>query len=226
MIEVSFTQRYPKIKIEVSLSLQRGFNFILGPSGCGKTTVIKTVSGLLKPDEGLVKCCDEVFLDTRKGIFLPPQRRRIGVVFQEHGLLPHLKVRENLSFAIGKVRQVRFRPEELLERFGLKGLENRYPDELSGGQKQRVAVVMALAFNPRALLMDEPFSSLDVDTKLEIIEFLKELELNIPVLVVSHDPVEALLLADRVFIMKEGRIIRQGGKEVLGELLDKLYGRK
>ena len=223
MIEVSFSKRYTNLDIEVSLRLERGFNFILGPSGCGKTTTVRVIAGLLKPDEGFVKCCEEVFLDTDKGIFLPPQRRRVGVVFQDHTLMPHLTVKDNINFALGKVRNKSLDAGELISRFGLSGLEDKHPHQLSGGQRQRVAVVMALAFNPRALLMDEPFSSLDFERKIEIIEFLKDLELDIPVVVVSHDLIEALLLADKVFFMESGRVVKSGGRELLSDALNKIY---
>ncbi len=223
MIEVDFFKAYPQMSIEAKFTFERGFNFIVGPSGCGKSTTLSVVAGLIKPERGLVRCCEEVFLDTDKGIFLPPQKRRIGVVFQEHTLMPHLTVEGNIRFALGKVKDRKIDADEIVDRFGLRGLENRYPHELSGGQKQRVAVLMALAFEPRALLMDEPFSSLDFDTKMEIMEFLKSLHADIPIVIVSHDPLEAITLADRVYVMREGKVVASGGKDILRDLLRDSY---
>ncbi len=216
-IRLSFRKVYPSLTVEGEFTFRGGFNVVLGPSGSGKTTLLRVLAGLLKPDEGFLLCGGEVFMDTERGIFLPPQKRRLGMVFQEENLLPHLSVRENVEFALRKAETTTHTVEELLERFGLAELADRKPHQLSGGERQRTALVRAVAFNPRALLMDEPFSSLDFRIKMEIIEFLKGLQLGIPVVVVTHDPLEAFLLGERVFLMDKGRKTGEGGRELVRE---------
>ena len=215
-IELSFVKSYGSFKVEVEFDFGVGINVILGPSGCGKTTTLRVMCGLERPERGFMRCCGEVFFDMEKGVFLPPQRRRMGIVFQEENLLPHLTVRENIEFAVRKSGR-KFEVEELVSRFGIENLQDRYPDELSGGERQRVAIIRAIAYRPKALLMDEPFAGLDFKRKLSIIEFIRELRLSIPIVVVTHDPLEALLLADRVFLMEEGRKVGEGGKELVRE---------
>ncbi len=216
-ITLKFKKRRGKLIVGDWFEFGIGMNVILGPSGCGKTTTLRIMSGLEKADEGEMRYCEEVFFDTEKGIFLPPQRRRLGLVFQEENLLPHMTVRENVEFALRKANGEGIGADEFIERFGLKGLENRYPNELSAGQKQRVAIIRALAYRPRALLMDEPFSSLDFKRKIDIIEFLRSLELSIPVIIVTHDPIEAFLLGEKVILMEEGRKVAEGGRELVSD---------
>ncbi|NPA41823.1 MAG: ATP-binding cassette domain-containing protein [Aquificae bacterium] len=221
-IVLKFQKRFPSILVEGEFTFEEGFNVILGPSGCGKTTTLRVMCGLEKPDEGFMKCCDEVFFDTREGIFLPPQRRKLGIVFQEDNLLPNLSVRGNIEFALRKAGAGRVSVRELMRRFGMEGLEDKRVSELSGGQRQRVAIIRALAYNPRALLMDEPFSSLDFRRKLRIIEFLKSLNLSIPVVLVTHDPFEASLLANKVFLMEGGKKVAEGGRELIEEYFSEI----
>jgi len=216
-IVLRFRKSFPGFSVEAEFEFGIGFNVILGPSGCGKTTTLRVMCGLEKAEEGFMRCCEETFFDTDRGVFLPPQKRGLGIVFQEDNLLPHMDVRENIEFAYRKAKGEKVSVEELLERFGLKGFEHKRVRELSGGERQRVAIVRALAYNPRALLMDEPFSSLDFRRKVDIINFLKSMELKIPVIVVTHDPLETLLLADRVFLMEKGRKISEGGRELAEE---------
>ncbi|NPB07707.1 MAG: ATP-binding cassette domain-containing protein [Aquificae bacterium] len=223
MIYLSFRKVFPGITIGGEFRFVRGFNVILGPSGCGKTTTLRVMCGLERPEKGFMTCCEQVFMDTEKGIFLPPQKRRMGVVFQEHNLYPHMTVRENIEFAMRKAPKKEFELGELLERFNLKGLEERYPHELSGGQKQRVAIVRALAYNPRAVLMDEPFSSLDFRTKVEVMDFVRSVNFDRPVVIITHDPFEALYLGEKFFLMEGGRKVEEGGKEVVKDYID--FGR-
>jgi len=220
MIVLDFTKRLGSFTVEGRLQLKKGFNVLLGPSGCGKTTTLRVMCGLEKPERGYMECCGEVFMDTERGVFLPPQRRRLGVVFQEPSLFPHMTVKENLLFALKKAQGSPPSLEELLETFRLKGLEERYPRQLSGGQRQRVALARLLAYDPKALLMDEPFSSLDFKTKLELMELLKEVNLSKPVLFITHDPFEALYLGERFFLMKEGKVVAEGGREVVEGYVD------
>ncbi len=220
MIKLRFLKRFPNIVIKGEFEFTKGFNVILGPSGCGKTTTLRVMCGLLKPDEGYMVCCEELFMDTDKGVFLPPQKRNIGVVFQEHNLFPHMSVKENIEFAVKKAKEPLFSAEELLEKFRLIELKDKYPHQLSGGQRQRVAILRALAYNPRAILMDEPFSSLDFHTKLSVMDFVKEVNFERPVVIITHDPFEALYLGERFFLMENGKKIAEGGKEVVKEYVD------
>ncbi len=212
---LKFRKKFPGFQIEGDFTFNRGFNVILGPSGSGKTTTLRVMSGLERADEGFMKCCEKLFFDTERGFFLPPQKRRVGIVFQEDNLLPHLTVRGNIEFALRKARDRNLSVDKLMHLFRIENLRDKKIHELSGGQRQRVAIVRALAYEPRALLMDEPFSSLDFRIKLNIISFLRRLELPIPVVIVTHDPVDAFLLGDRVFLMEEGKKVAEGGRELV-----------
>jgi len=212
---LKFRKKFPGFQIEGDFTFNRGFNVILGPSGSGKTTTLRVMSGLERADEGFMKCCEELFFDMERGFFLPPQKRRVGIVFQEDNLLPHLTVRGNIEFALRKARDRNLSVDKLMHLFRIENLRDKKIHELSGGQRQRVAIVRALAYEPRALLMDEPFSSLDFRIKLNIISFLRRLELRIPVVIVTHDPVDAFLLGDRVFLMEEGKKVAEGGRELV-----------
>ncbi|NPA31999.1 MAG: ATP-binding cassette domain-containing protein [Aquificae bacterium] len=220
MIQLRFRKSFPNITIEGEFEFIKGFNVILGPSGCGKTTTLRVMCGLEKPDWGFMRCCDEVFMDTERNVFLPPQRRRLGVVFQQHNLFPHMTVRRNIEFALKKAKNPPFGVDELLERFGLSGLGDKFPDELSGGQRQRVAIARALAYNPRAILMDEPFSSLDFKTKVEVMDFVKSVRFDRPLVIITHDPFEALYLGERFFLMDKGKKIAEGGREIVERYID------
>jgi iron(III) transport system ATP-binding protein len=181
---------------------------LLGPSGCGKTTVLRLVAGLLVPDAGAI----EVGGTTVAGeaIDVPPERRQVGMVFQDHALFPHLDVRANVAFGIAHVArdQRERRVDAVLDLVGLAGFGRRRTDELSGGQAQRVALARALAPAPRLLLLDEPFSRLDATLRAavrdEVRAILREAEQT--ALLVTHDQDEALSIADRVAVMAEGRV--------------------
>ena len=181
---------------------------LLGPSGCGKTTVLRLIAGFEAPSAGEIRLAGQTV--SRPGETLPPERRAIGMVFQDYALFPHLTIEQNVAFGLGQLdreaRQRRMR--ELLETVGLSGREKAYPHELSGGQQQRVALARALAPHPRLLLLDEPFSNLDVDLReklaLEVREILKRE--GITALMVTHDQHEAFAMADVVGVMHHGLI--------------------
>lgn len=189
---------------------------VLGPNGAGKSTTLRVVAGLLPLDSGRVTVAGTVVDDLAAGVYLPPQQRRIGVVFQDHRLFPHLRVIDNVAFG-PRSRGLRRRParvaaREWLARLGLAELADRYPRHLSGGQAQRVALARALACDPAALLLDEPLAALDVQTRAEVQGELRE-HLGAfagPTLIVTHDPVEALLLASRIVVLERGRVVQQG----------------
>ncbi|MFM7268936.1 MAG: ABC transporter ATP-binding protein [Cyanobium sp.] len=176
---------------------------LLGPSGCGKTTLLRLIAGFETPERG------EILIDGRpvaaSGRFLPPERRGVGMVFQDYALFPHLDAWANTCFGLppGDARQ---RPAWLLELLGLGGLERRYPHELSGGQRQRLALARALAPGPAVVLLDEPFSNLDAEVRLRLRSELPEVleRCGTSALLVTHDPEEALAVADRVAVLDQG----------------------
>ncbi len=223
ILKLKVLKRTGKFMLDVYFEFREGFNVILGSSGAGKTTLLRIISGLEKPDVGFMEYKGKVFFDTEKNIFLSPQKRKLSFIFQEDNLLPHLSVNGNIKFALNNSPN-NGGIDRLLDIFKLKGLENKYPHELSGGERQRVAILRALICQPEAILMDEPFSSLDFNTKFEIMTFLKEtVTINIPLIIVTHDPLEALYLADRVFIMEKGRKIEEGEKDIIRRYFEKFF---
>jgi molybdenum ABC transporter ATP-binding protein len=179
---------------------------LVGPSGAGKTTVLRAVAGLMRPESGRIAVDDDLFFDGERGVDVPPERRRVGLVFQEYALFPHMSVRQNIEYAR------RHKADEYLERFRIGQLASARPDELSGGERQRVALARALARDPRVLLLDEPLSALDAHTKTAVRAELHDLlaDLDIPVLLVTHDFDDAAALADRVSVIVEGTLRQTG----------------
>jgi molybdate transport system ATP-binding protein len=197
----------PLRAFELQLSLEVASTFALvGPSGAGKSTVLGAIAGLVKPAAGRISCDDEVWFDAEQGVFVWPERRRVGLVFQEYALFPHLTVRQNIEYAR------RHPADEYLDRFQIAHLEHARPGSLSGGERQRVALARALARDPEILLLDEPLSALDAHTKIDVRAELQQLlaGLEIPALLVTHDFEDAAALADRVGVIVEGRIRQTG----------------
>ena len=181
---------------------------VFGPSGAGKTTLLEVIAGLHRPSSGTIRLGETVLADVGKGVHLPAEKRAIGYVPQDLALFPHLSVRENLLFGVGRGSSI---PESLLATLELKGLLDRYPGKLSGGEKQRVAVGRALATHPCLLLLDEPLSSLDTILKRKLMALFSEVTatLQIPVVYVSHDLAEIQKLCHEVALMERGVITRQ-----------------
>ncbi len=196
---------------EVSLHVNRGsFACLLGPSGCGKTTVLRAIAGFEPLDRGEVRLREHVV--SSSGLTTPPERRKVGMVFQENALFPHLTVEGNIAFGIKRKREPRWREtvNEMLDIVGLRGLGDRYVHELSGGQQQRVALARALAPAPEVILLDEPFSSLDVDLRVwlgaEVKDILKQR--GVTTVLVTHDHSEAFALSDHIGVMRDGRLLQ------------------
>lgn len=190
-------------KIEISFSLEKGSAVaLLGASGCGKTTVLKMIAGLLKPDLG------SVFLENTEITDLPPNKRNIGMVFQDYALFPHLSVEDNIGYGLRakgfSKAQSRAAAAEWAERFGLTGLTKRMPHEISGGEKQRTALARSLAVSPKLMLFDEPLSALDTDLREHLREELRlnREKLGYAAVYVTHDKTEAAFLADKIIYMK------------------------
>jgi iron(III) transport system ATP-binding protein len=199
---------------DLDLEIQDGeIMTLLGPSGCGKTTTLRCIAGLLKPDRG------EIYLGDRRITDLSPERRGVGLVFQNYALWPHMTVHQNLAFGLQlkKIPKNRARDkiDEALTMVRLSGFEERYPRQLSGGQQQRVALARALVIEPRLLLLDEPLSNLDAQLREEMRFEIRELQkkLGITSVYVTHDQAEALVLSDRIAILHQGRLVQVGSPE-------------
>ena len=194
---------------EVSFGLSAGdIGVLIGPSGCGKTTLLRAVAGLEPAHAGEIRLGDEIV--SGKGVLVPAELRRVGMVFQDYALFPHLDVGDNVAFGLlGQTRaQRRSRVDEVLTLVGLSGLERRYPHELSGGQQQRVALARAMAPAPRLLLLDEPFSNLDVELRERLAHEVRAIlkAAGATALFVTHDQLEAFAIGDRIGVMNEGRL--------------------
>jgi molybdate transport system ATP-binding protein len=202
----------PLRSFELELALEVGGTVALvGPSGAGKSSVLRAVAGLARPTRGRIALGDDVWLDAARGLNRRPDERRVGLVFQEYALFPHMSVRANVAYG-GKARA-----DEYLERFRISHLARARPAELSGGERQRVALARALARDPGVLLLDEPLSALDAHTKQVVRAELQELlaEFDLPVLLVTHDYEDAAALADTVGVIVAGELRQLGPPQEL-----------
>jgi molybdate transport system ATP-binding protein len=200
------------IALEVDFEVAKGeLVTLFGKSGSGKTTILRMIAGLTEPQEGYIEVDGEVWFDSHRKINWPVQRRRIGFVFQEYTLFPHMTVEENLRFALYSPGDA-YMIEELLATMHLKELRNRKPDDLSGGQKQRVALIRALLRRPRIFLWDEPLSALDLDLRVRLQDEMIELHRRfaVPTVFVSHDLGEICKLSNRILLLEDGRIKKAG----------------
>lgn len=202
-------------ELDISLQLPaRGITALLGPSGSGKSSVLRMLAGLDKPQSGSITQGDTIWYDQVQKIFLPPQQRRVGMVFQDYALFSHLTVADNVGYGLPRTGR-RQHVEQWLKRLHLDKHADHYPAELSGGQRQRVALARALATDPDMLLLDEPFSAIDVSLRQNLRYQLKDLVANTnrPVVIVSHHLEDALLLADQVGVMIDGHILQFGATQ-------------
>jgi len=214
------TKRFPSLERPAvnGVSVEAGVAEIfavLGESGCGKTTLLRLIAGLEVPDAGCVEIGGRTVAGP--GGWVPPEHRGVGMVFQDFALFPHLRVRENVAFGLRALPRPerRDRAEAMLARVGLEGYGERYPHHLSGGQKQRVALARALAPGPDLLLLDEPFSNLDVPLKVQLREMLAPLlrEEGVTTVLVVHEADDVFFLADRIAVMQTGKVIQKGPPE-------------
>ena len=203
---------------DLSLSIVKGECFtLLGPSGCGKTVLLRLIAGFETPDAGRISIDNTVVSDPAAGIYIPPDSRGLGVVFQDYAVWPHMSVFENVAYPLKIAKrpkdEIRSRVMESIEMVGMTGLDRRLPSELSGGQQQRVALARALVANSSLMLLDEPLTNLDANLREEMRFEIKELQrkLNITVLYVTHDQEVALAISDRLAIMDDAGRIRQTG---------------
>ena len=219
-LSVAIRHQYPEFSLDASFDVGAGLTAVMGRSGAGKTTVANAVAGLFRPDEGKVLVAGETLLDTSASVDVPAHRRRIGYVFQEARLFPHLNVRQNLLYGKWFARASGAEFDRIVEMLGIGPLLSRRPSALSGGEKQRVALGRALLSDPRLLVMDEPLAALDAQRKAEIIPYLERLrdDAGKPILYVSHSTSEVARLATTVVMIDAGRVVACGGAaEVLSD---------
>lgn len=198
--------------LDAAFTLEDGISALFGPSGSGKSTCLGLIAGLLKPQAGAIRMGDAVLADRATGDYIPPHRRRIGMVFQDHLLFPHKTVSANLRYGISRSAKRTIRFDEVVEVLELSGLLDRYPAQLSGGQQRRAALGRALLTQPRLLLMDEPLTGLEEALRDRILEHLQRVHEHwqMPMLLVSHDQVAVRRLAGHVVVLEQGRVVDQG----------------
>lgn len=224
MIDVRLQLQYSGFGLDVDLHLPgRGVTALYGHSGSGKTTCLRCIAGLERAEDGFIQINDEVWQDSRTGLFVPPHKRALGYVFQEASLFPHLSVKANLEFGLKRIprNQRRVDMAQATELLGIGHLLDRHPQHLSGGERQRIGIARALLTSPKLLLMDEPLAALDSKRKSEILPYLERLhdELDIPVLYVSHAQDEVARLADHLVLLSDGKALASGP---IGESLARL----
>ena len=219
MLRVDIAKQLGDFALEAAFASEGRVTGLFGASGAGKTSLVNIIAGLLRPDRGVIALDDEILDDTTRGVHVPPHRRRIGYVFQDARLFPHMNVADNLDYGrrmngIAADAAQNGRVTDLLD---IGHLLDRRPGKLSGGERQRVALGRALLSKPRLLLLDEPLGSLDEGRKVEILPYLVRLrdEANVPMVYVSHDAAEMRQLATQIVMLKGGKVTALGGVKVL-----------
>jgi molybdate transport system ATP-binding protein len=219
MLRVDITKRLGEFSLEASFTSEGRVTGLFGASGAGKTSLINMIAGLLKPDRGIIAIDGETLDDTEKRVHVPAHRRRIGYVFQDARLFPHLDVGQNLDYGrrMNRLTEDPAQRKRVTELLDIGHLLDRRPGKLSGGERQRVALGRALLSKPRLLLLDEPMGSLDEGRKVEILPYLVRLrdEANVPMVYVSHDAAELRQLATQIVMLRGGRVTALGGVKVL-----------
>src|SRR5258708_18355965 len=219
MLRVDVSKQLGEFSVEACFSSEGRVTGLFGASGAGKTSLINMIAGLLRPDRGIIAIDTETLDDTANRVHIPAHRRRIGYVFQDARLFPHLDVRENLDYGrrMNRLADDPAQRKRVTDLLDIGGLLDRRPGRLSGGERQRVALGRALLAQPRLLLLDEPLGSLDEERKVEILPYLVRLraEANVPMVYVSHDAAEMRQLATQIVMLRNGRVTALGGVKVL-----------
>ncbi len=215
MLSIDLKKTWNDFELDVSFDIPRGkITALFGPSGAGKSSVLRLISGLEIAEQGVISNGNETWFDREKGIHLNPQQRSVGFVFQDYALFPHMTVQKNVAYGI-KEKWRREEIKDLIAIAGLSGYERYYPAQLSGGQKQRVALIRAIARKPDILLLDEPFSALDWQTRVQLQEDVKNIikQFNVTTLYVTHEVTEVYKLANNVIVLESGKEVKRGTPE-------------
>ena len=229
-LTVSIRKKLTEFELHLEHEFSTGITAIVGPSGAGKTTLLNILSGIAKPDGGTIRIGNEIIYDSQRGIWIKPRYRRLGYVFQDVRLFPHLTVEENIRFPLSflSVPRAHYSVADIVQATGIRHLLNRYPGQLSGGEQQRVALARALLGYPRWLLLDEPMGALDIGSKLEFLYFLSRIhrQFQLPILIVSHDLNTVLSFSHEVLFLKQGKVIAAGKPfQVVARVLQQLETR-
>ncbi|MGQ0682840.1 molybdenum ABC transporter ATP-binding protein [Bradyrhizobium sp.] len=219
MLRIDISKKLGEFTLEAAFASEGRVTGLFGASGAGKTSLVNIIAGLLRPDRGVIALDGEILDDTAMGVHVPPHRRRIGYVFQDARLFPHMNVAQNLDYG----RRMNRLPDDpaqhrrVTELLDIGHLLDRRPGKLSGGERQRVALGRALLSKPRLLLLDEPLGSLDEGRKVEILPYLVRLrdEANVPMVYVSHDAAEMRQLATQIVTLRDGKVTALGGVKVV-----------
>ncbi len=208
MLTISVKKDLKDFSLDVDFHSEAKITALFAPSGSGKSLTLQTIAGLMKPDKGRIEVNGELFFDSEKGINLSPQQRKVGYLFQDYALFPHMTVIDNIRYGSKDEKLI----EKLLRILEIDSIKDKYPPEISGGQKQRVALARALATKPKILLLDEPFSALHKSLRLSLYGEIKEIQkiFKIPIILVSHDIDEIFELADFMVVMNEGKVVQSG----------------
>lgn len=198
------------LALDASFAVENGITVLLGASGSGKTSLLKLIAGIFAPDEGIIEVGGRIYFDSNRRINLPVQRRRVGYVFQNYALFPHLTAAQNIAYGIkdesaGKYEKAR----AILANFRLSHLEKRRPREMSGGEQQRIALARALASEPTLVLLDEPLSAVDISTRIDLLDEIAAAQkrANVPFIYVTHNEMEASRLAKQRIVLERGKIV-------------------
>lgn len=210
MLEVDIEKKVNSFRLEVRFSIGNEILVILGKSGAGKSLTLNCISGIIKPDKGMIKLNNRILFDSEKNINMPLRKRKIAYLFQNLALFPHKRVIDNIAYAGSMKKAI-----SIMQKFGIEKLKDRFPHEISGGERQRVALARAILAEPELLLLDEPLSALDQNTKWEIISFIKNLqrEQRLPLIYVTHDFTEAVAIADKAGVIINGKLMQFGERE-------------
>lgn len=206
-------KRKNEFSLDISFSVENGITVLVGASGSGKTTTLRLIAGVLTPDEGIIKVGAQTYFDSSQNINLSIQKRRVGFVFQDYALFPHFTAEQNIAYGIKtKDKKAKFEKAlEMLALFHIEHIKGRLPREISGGEQQRVALARALASNPAVVLLDEPLSAVDVETRAKLLDEIEsaQRQTNIPFVYVTHNETEAERFGNQRIILQQGQIIQK-----------------
>lgn len=206
-----YKKRNAEFSLDINFNANDGITVLAGESGAGKTTTLRLIAGILTPGEGLIKLDSETFFDSENNINLPIQKRRIGFVFQDYALFPHLTAEKNIAYGVKNADKTKRHEKalEMLSLFRIEHLKNRIPAEMSGGEQQRTALARALASEPKIVLLDEPLSAVDVETRAKLLDEIESAQTaaKIPFIYVTHNEAEASRLGTQRITLQNGKII-------------------